>query len=47
MDPSVGLALLVVGINMDPSSFVVLTDNRPKYMKFGLSERTVSLLKFI
>ena len=39
--------LLVVGMKMDPSSSVLLTDDSPKSMKFGLLERTVSLTKFI
>ena len=47
MNPYVGLPTLVVGAKTDPCESVVLTDDIPKFMKFGLLEKTVSLPKFI
>ena len=47
MEPYVFLLLLVVGMKIDPSSSVLLTDDIPKFMKFGILKRTVSLRKFI
>ena len=38
---------MVVEEKTDPSSSVVLTDESPKVMKFGLFLRTVSLVSFI
>ena len=47
MGPYVADPILVVGTKIDPSSSVVSTYYSPKSMKFGLSERKVSLTKFI
>ena len=46
MDPSVGLPIMVAGMLKDPSSSDVWTDEILRFMKFGISVRTVFRVKF-
>ena len=47
LESSVSVPILVVGMKTEPSSSDVWMDVSPRFMKFGLSVRTASLLKFI